>query len=191
WRGYWFSGNFARVKAVWDDNRQIWSTIAGLYLCLVVFLICLFMYWRRKVTVVYNVDPGTLDEHLVAAIESLKLGWQRALGGLEIGTRKKRPMILDDADKNDTDRSVLSGETAFVRFDIFPAMRHATLRWEEEGFLLRSAVEEELDRLLAVSPCAPNPVGSWFMTAAIASFFLMLLWLGFLVYTVVAAPRGF
>lgn len=197
WRAYWFGGNFNRVQAVWHTNSVIWSTIAAGYVAGLAGIVGTFMYLRRKVTVVYNVDTTTLESMLVGALDRLGLSWRRVAGGYDVGGRKRRPAILDDdgaaAAKAPAEvppaPENLSGLTAFVQIDTFPSLGHATIRWEGYDPLLRREVESELAKVFAATESPHNPAGGWFMTAAVALFFVMLMWMAFLIYHMMTGPK--
>jgi hypothetical protein len=196
WRSHLFRGNFAQVRAMWSANNVVWSTIAIAYAVVLISGICLFIYLRRKVTVIYNVDAGALEDVFVGVLDALGINWRRVAGGFELGGRKRRSVIVDEdasqaADTVPSPRlpQDLAGLTAFVQLDVFPSLCHATLRWYDYDPPLRREVEIQLEKLFATTESPENPAGGWFMTAAVALFFIMLLWMGFLIYQMFAGPK--
>ena len=190
WRRYWFGGEFKRIREVWDANRAIWTAITAGYWLLLLGGTILFVRARRHVTAIYNLDPASLEETIIGVLESVGLGWQRVLGGFVIGQRKKQSPHSENASDGGRSKIVLAGETAFVQIDTFPALRHASLRWRDYDVRLRKQVETELDRALVAGESPENPASGWFMTAAVALFFVMLLWVGFILYQMFANPRA-
>jgi hypothetical protein len=168
WRSYWFGGNFANLKKVWDTNSVIWSIIAGGYLTALAGLIGLIMFFRKRTTVIYNVDPQALPEALIAALDACRLTWRQVMGGVEIGR---------------------AGDGGFVAIQSFPLMRNASLKWRNEDPLVRQEVEVAIDKLLQASDSPANPAGGWFMTAAVALFVIMVIWMVFLIWAMLAHPK--
>jgi hypothetical protein len=168
WRSYWFGGNFADLKKVWHTNSVIWSIIAGGYLTALAGLIGLFMFLRKRTTVIYNVDAQALPEILIAALDACGLTWRQFRGGVEIGR---------------------AGIGGFVSIQSFPALRHVSLKWSDEDPLVRQQVDAAIDTLLQTSESPANPAGGWFMTVAVALFAIMVIWMVFLVWVLLAHPK--
>jgi hypothetical protein len=168
WRSYWFGGHFADLKKVWHTNGVIWSIIAGGYLTAVGGLIGLFMFLRKRTTVIYNIDPPALPEALIAALDECRLTWRQVMGGVEIGR---------------------AGVGGFVTIQSFPLLRNASLQWRDEDPLVRQEVEAAIDKLLQASESPANPVGGWFMTAAVTLFVIMVIWMAFLIWALLVHPK--
>lgn len=190
WRSFLFEGDFRRLLEVWHKSAIIWPLMATSYLILLIFLIVYGLHLRRTVSVVYNLKPGTLEEILVRAVELCDLDWRKALGGIEIGIPDKERATIDEGDrteaKADLNRSFR--RAAFVQIELFPAFYNASLKWNKLGFfadpLLRKEVEARMQKILQATESPPNRVGSWLMTTAAAIFVTMLLWMGYLIWTV-------
>ncbi len=197
-RSHLFSGNFERMRTAWNANSMIWSTIAASYFALLVCCIVLLLLLRRRVTIIYNVDTTTLEETLITALDSLGLPWQRVVGGFQIGGRSlKKTTILDDEETSEKPTApisrqpvLLAGQSAFFRIEAFPAFHHATLRWRDYDPLLRGEIEAQLEKTFAQTESPPNSAGGWFMTASIALFFVMLAWMGFIIYWIISHPKA-
>ena len=191
WRSYWFGGNFSRVREEWSAHSALWSRIGAGYVIALGCLIGITMNLRRKVTVIYNLDPSAIEDMLIAALDVRGLGCRRLGGGFEIGKMRHNPHLVVDENALAKKPPVLfSGPTAFVRIDRFSSLKHASLKWLEAEPLLRGEVESELDKIVSTTESPPNPAGGWFMTAAISLFFVMLLWMAFLVYTMIVNGTG-
>jgi hypothetical protein len=195
WRSHLFRGNFAQVRAMWSANNVVWSAIATAYAVVLITGVSLFMYLRRKVTVIYNVDAVGMEDSLIGVLDALGINWRRVAGGFELGGRKRSAVIIDDDVATPdavTSRRLpqdLAGLTAFVQFDAFPSLRHASLRWYDYDPPLRCEIELQLEKFFSTTESPDNPAGGWFMTAAVALFFIMLLWMGFLIYQMFAGPK--
>jgi hypothetical protein len=164
WRNFAFNGTFGRLREAWHGSGAAGSTIVGGYLVAMAALIGFFMNLRRKVTVIYNIDPVSLQGMLTAAVDARDLGWRSVLGGIEISAGKFR--------------------TALVLIDTFPTARHATLRWVDSDPLLRRDVETELASAMRLTQSPVNPFGGWLLTTAVATFTTMLLCMIYLIWTV-------
>jgi hypothetical protein len=183
-RNIMLSGTFAEFRAAWRSSGMVWSILAGAYLASLSMVIALFMLLRRKVTVIYNIDPDALPDLLTGLLDGEGLRWRRVPGGLEI-VRSRGAL---DGDQ----RPPLPGDRAFVAIRSFPALRHVSLEWRHaETALLREEVESRVDKLLQTTESAANPAGGWFMSTAITIFVIMLIWMAFLIWVMVAHPKGF
>lgn len=195
-RSHLFSGNFDQIRGAWDANSRIWSTIAMSYFALLICVIVLFILLRRAVTIVYNVDTSALEQSVTSALSALGLPWKRVVGGIYIGGQAKKQNVLldDDAPAENPVPArpalALAGQSAFLRIDRFPTAHHATLRWRDYDPLLREEIENELEKSFQHSESPPNAMGGWLMTAAVSLFFVMLIWMGFLIYWIIKQPNA-
>jgi hypothetical protein len=195
WRSFYFEGNFKRLNDVWHRNSLIWPMVATGYVITMIVLIVYGLHLRRSVSIVYNLKPGSLEEILVKAVELCELDWRKALGGIEIGIPKKERATIDEGDrrehKADPNRSF--HRAAFVQIEAFPAFFNASMKWNKFGFfsdpLLRKEVETRIQKILQSTESPPNRVGSWLMTTAVSIFVTMLLWMGFLIWTVFSRQK--
>lgn len=189
-RGNLFSGNFQQMRNAWDANSRIWSLLAASYFALLISCIALVMLLRRSVTIVYNVDTVALEGLVGQTLDAIGIPWKRTIGGIEIGGRVQsaRPILDDDTPAPSPLK--FAGRSAFLRIDAFPSVHHATLRWREAEPLLRCEIENGLEKTFAQIESPPNSVGGWFMTASIALFFVMLAWMGFIIYWIIRQPKA-
>ena len=81
-------------------------------------------------------------------------------------------------------------KTAFLRIDSFSSVQNATLRWREYDPLLRTEIEAGLEKTFAQTESPVNAAGGWLMTAAIALFFVMLVWMGFIIFWIIRQPKA-
>ena len=58
--------------------------------------------------------------------------------------------------------------------DPFPALRHATLRWDPADSPLRQEVEAELARVLAQTPVPDHALGLWLTALGLALLALIV-----------------
>ena len=124
-RAFWLLGVTEPAKASPNGNWTFW-VVARLFYFAVVSGAAAFVLWRsRRLTSVYNVNARLVFDALEEAY--------RRLG-------------LNSARYGD---SFLIESSTTLQVDVFPAMRHATLRWDPADSPLRREVENELARLLA------------------------------------------
>jgi hypothetical protein len=192
WRATVFGGgSFAELRAVWDANHRVWGRLAAAYVVVMIAGIVFAMRSRRKVTAIYNLDAAGVEESFLAAVESLSLGCRRIMGGYEIGRRKIRP--TDPNGKVEAifhETVIFEGGTSFVRIESYPWTNHSCLIWPHYDEDLRREVEGKLESALQTIESPDNSAGGWFLTAAVALFFSMLLWMGFLIYQLFFARNG-
>lgn len=197
-RSHLFSGNFERLRSAWHANSMIWSTIAASYFALLVGCIVLILMLRRRVTIVYNVDTDAVEGLVIATLDETGIPFQRVVGGFQIGghVRKKRAILDDDAPAEQpaavASRTAiaLEGQSALLRIEAFSAFQHATLRWRQYDPLLRSEIEAALEKKLAQVENPGGAVGGWLMTAAISLFFVMVVWMGFIIFWIIRQPKA-
>jgi len=178
WCSVWLTGSFSRIRSHWDTYRFLWLVVPVVYLTFLTCAIVYILQVRRKVTIVYNLEPSEVEETFLAAADSLQIPHRRVLGGIELGSRDKKP---EGADPGPFAPSL---ETTFVRIDFFAAMRHATVRWHDPESPLRRELEPVFTRMVMTPERPSNPIAGWFMTGAVSIFLVMLVWLGFLIYVI-------
>jgi len=189
WRGNLFTQNLNQLKAAWAISGFFWSCIVAAYFLAVIAGIAFVVFLRKRFTVIYNCDRRFVEETLIAALEALGLSWRRVVGGFEINQRVLRQIpksTEETAKRADNPLSSAKHAAAFVQIDSFASLHYASLRWRDVDPLVRRGVEGELEKLFEVAETPPNPAAGWFMTAAVAIFLVMLLWMIFLIYQMMA-----
>jgi LPXTG-motif cell wall-anchored protein len=73
-----------------SDRWGFWLALWGLYLGLIIGGAAWLLWRRRKVSVIYNVEPGALDAVLAQTLEHLQLGWTRVADRIFIGPVRGR-----------------------------------------------------------------------------------------------------
>jgi hypothetical protein len=146
-RTFWLLGVAGPAKASPTGNWTFWIVIRLFYFA-VVGGGAAFVLWRgRRLTSVYNVDSRWIITALEQAYQRLGLNPLRYGDSFLIET-KPDPAALPGADPE----TALPNQSTLLRVDVFPPMRHATLRWEPADWPLRREVEKQLARLLAEAP---------------------------------------
>ena len=130
-----------------------------------------FLLWRcRRLTSVYNVDTRAIIPALeqvfpCVGVSALRTGHSFLIGSVS---------------------SEAAPSTAALHVDLFPAMRHATLRWRPSDAAVRREVEQELTRTLTeLAPPEQEPIQGGclslvgvvvFALALVAGGLLILFW---------------
>lgn len=158
WRAAWLRGDFAHLRGVLGETRDLWLRIWAGYFLLLLLGIAWALLLRRRTTVVYHIDADQAREVLVGAIESTGRICRADATGVIIpatpGARHSR--------------------TGWIELLPFRATRHVTLRWYDVDPKTRREVEQALDRVLQDTPSPANPTSGWMVTIASFLFFLML-----------------
>jgi hypothetical protein len=159
-RAFWLLGATGPAKALPAGNWTFWIVIRLSYFALVGGGAA-FVLWRsRRLTSVYNVDSRLIFAALEQAYQRLGLN----------------PVRYGD--------SFLIEPSTTIDVDVFPLMRHATLRWEPGDSPLRREVEKELTRLLAESQPPPEEesiLGGCLTLLGVSLFVFTCLNAGFLI----------
>ena len=178
--GFWLLGVAEPAKASPVGNWTFWIVVRLLYFA-VVGGGAAFVLWRsRRLTSVYNVDSRWIFTALEQAYQRLGLNPLRYGDSFLIEGRTEAA-ALPDADPE----AALLNQSTTLRVDVFPLMRHATLRRALADSPLRREVEKELARLLAEVPPSEEetPLGgcltllgvSLFVFTGLGASFLILL----------------
>ncbi|MBM4068340.1 MAG: hypothetical protein FJ271_05280 [Planctomycetes bacterium] len=156
-----------------DHLEDLWLGWWGIWLIYYGLLVsgaALILWFRRRKTVIYNVDVDDFKKHFAAILSRL---------GLE-ATHSGAHLLLRSASGEDSTqllpeegsiRQALPGKpapashlpSALVRIDPFPALAHVTLHWESANAPLRHEVERALIQALKHVQTRDNPAGSWIL----------------------------
>jgi hypothetical protein len=176
WRNALFKGSFKTILMVWKTDPGVWSMLSGGYVLILVMAITLLMRQRRKWIMIYNADRALVEDALIGVLESHGYAWKRTGNGLEIGPTK------DDHER------FHAAVQMRVQIHSFESMHHVGLRWLTRPTLRQTEIVGELEKALAGVDAPESAVAGWFLTAAVSIFFVMLLWMIFLIYTVLRGP---
>jgi hypothetical protein len=159
-RWFWLLGELESGKAAGGAGWAVWIAARLAYFLLVAG-VAAFVLWRsRRLTSLYNVDARLTIPAVEQALSRLGLNALRAGDSFLIGGRTTDAPPASQAEKIQVfperaapvvqapAATVVAPPTA-LHVDIFPLMRHATLRWEPAGGPVRREVEKELTRTLA------------------------------------------
>jgi hypothetical protein len=163
WRLFWLLG--PQDSSPDDGGQRLWMFLAALYF-LGVLGGAAYLFWRaRATTTVYNVDPPALETALATTCDRLGLAPVRSGNLYVFGAAPATAAELAGASSEGIQASPLgtmtaprlpgaptsdlTGQSAVLEVDAFPAMRHVTLRWDPPESPLRQEVEAELERALA------------------------------------------
>ena len=154
---YWMRGNVEALRAAWVQERVTWSLLVVFYLTIVLGGIGLTLLTRRRMLVVYNVEPATFETALTEVFEQLGHGVVRH-------------------------GKLWSGESPLCEVDTFEAGHTVTLRWVSNDQRLFEDVTRLLRAALASQSTGDNPASGWLMSGAIGTGAVVLCSFGLLVY---------
>jgi hypothetical protein len=199
---------------------EIWAAWWVLWLLYYLFVLggAAFLIWmRRDTTVIYNIDPHTLDSALARAAKRLGLEAQRRGNRLEIGVAS-----VDGGQRVvDSEQKVVDGEQwtvdggepsspstvhhppsnispftvhsplSTIDVEAFPLLSNVTLHWHSAVLESRADLERELRKALAEVFTLDNAVGSWLLGIAAVLFLSIMLLTGVFVVIVMMLPRAY
>jgi hypothetical protein len=197
WRRRWLLGQAG--GEVGEGLYEFWVFLSALYFVAVVAGAAWLLWRQRHLTAVYNVPRDLLEEALGRACDRLGLNPVRS-GNLflfgpsfaaTVGRRRPgpeavqaphhRPVAVQPLTeehlapaKGGSPAEHLLGQTAVLEVDPFPALRHATLRWDPADAPLRQEVEAELSRVLDKTPVPDHALGLWLTVLGLALLLVVL-----------------
>jgi hypothetical protein len=169
-RLFWLVGEtdaFPSENAWW-----FWLLFRGLYFALVAGGAAFFLWRSRRLTAVYNVDPGALQAALPLAVQ--RLGVEASRSGDQYvfadpvapvsSVAAKDPAALRTAvqatppvaARERAPSILLIGPPTVLRVNAFGAMRNATLTWEPADATQRKEFEEALRQALEETPAVDD-----------------------------------
>ncbi len=183
WRSFWFKGTFKQIQVAWHTDPILWSFLSAGYVVSLSLSIGLLMRHRRKWIVIYNTDRALAEEALIETIDALGYTWKRIGCGLEIGVPKSAVSHLEEAGFHPSVPSIQ------IQIDSFESLNHVSFRWLKSPTMLQGEVVGQMEKVLTNVESPESSVGGWFLTAAVSIFLVMLLWMIFLIYTVMTAAK--
>lgn len=158
---YWSRGNFEALKAAWGHEKTSWTLVAVGYLVVVIGGAYLVLTARRRVLVVYNIDPERFEALLTEVFEHL---------GRPVERRG----------------NVWVAGFPLCELEPFAAGKTVTLRWLADDRLLFQEVERHVRDAVRTVATPENPAGRWLASAAIgclsAVAFCVVFFVGIAVY---------
>jgi hypothetical protein len=175
---------------------QYWLFLSILYFGIVVGGAAFLLWWQRRLTSIYNVEPALAEKCLDQVCGQLNINPARA-GNLYVFGKtcpdpaKSRseaiqpapyvpagitpqPTVTVQAERNGSDGAFL-GQTAVLEIESFPRLRHVTLRWDPPDSQYRQQIEANLQSLLADKEVAETDLGVWLSTVGLAMMALIFL----------------
>jgi hypothetical protein len=188
WRKLWLLGDSEGASlVVW---QRLWVYLAYLYFLVVVGGSALLFWRQRRITSIYNISAGQLQQALDKVCEKLGLHPVRSgnllLFGLSLGASpatasgkallqgphyrpaEPKPLPTGVTETLAPPRlsaagssSDLTAQAGILEIDPFPFMSHVTLRWDPADSPLRQEVEHALADQMARSETIPHDLGGW------------------------------
>jgi hypothetical protein len=192
-------GQLPGLSVLGGEHAFFWYALWGLYFALVVGGAVYLLNRRRNMSVIYNIQPGLLDEALAQVGARLKLEYQRVGNRVSFGPAapsaeaseavQPAPRFSETAGTVAAvgERSTAVESTTVLELEPFAALCNITLHWRPGHDELRSDVEAELARELLTIGTDDNPAASWFLTVASCLFgalllgliaFILMMWRG-------------
>jgi hypothetical protein len=206
WRTFWLlghgGGNALRLTEAWS----LWLLLSAVYFAAVVGGSAWLLWRARRLTSVYNVAPGVVEELLAEVCLSFGLDPVRSgnlfvfgmtlpvpargVGRAPEGIQAPHYLPVSRAEADPLEEGVtarpsgaelgladdLLGQTVVLEVETFALMRHVSLRWDPARSALRREVEAELARRLGRTPAPPNEAGAWMLMLGL--FLLLAVLLG-------------
>jgi hypothetical protein len=172
-------------------NERWRLALSLLYFVLVAAGAAYLLWQQRPLTSVFNADRALIEKCLDRICAQLQIAPVRSgnlyLFGLAVEaaararvpahegiqaphylpqalTKSREPGQKQDGMRRESGEHEFLDQTAILEVETFPALRHATLRWEPVDSLFRREIEARLERALAEAPPAPEgEVGTWLM----------------------------
>ncbi len=165
------TGQLNEGQAGGNPVQVLLLVLLAIYFVALVVCCVLLVLRRRRQTSIYNMDTEAFGGVLGEVLDDLGHTWGRAGNRIYLGPAHSTA----DQPKEANPRTPLDPETnTALEVDVFPVMRHVTLRWGKVAPALREEIEGELARSLQRYPTRYNPVGNWFMSATASLFLVML-----------------
>jgi hypothetical protein len=162
-RDLWLYLRYQSLRGQGDRDWYLWLIILASYFAAVLVWSWLLAWSRRRTTAIYNVTPPVLRE----ALERLC-----AQTGLEMVCVKNRLFL----------RNLNPHPRVILEVRPFAALRHVTLVWADDQAERRTAIENELARVLAKVGTADYTVGLWLLGLGLLILSGLLIILAFYAY---------
>lgn len=160
-----------------EDLWLGWWGIWLIYYALLTAGAGLMLWFRRRKTVIYNVDPDAFDKVFGVILTRLGLEKTRSGAHLVIGPVSGTDTTQLLPEEGIPEEGIVEGNPApavqpqapadappvLVRIDPFPSLAHVTLHWEVAHTQLRRDIEVELAGALKHVQTPDNPAGSWIL----------------------------
>jgi hypothetical protein len=198
-RLFWLLGDAETTRAASGDNWTFWIAARLIYFAVVAGGAG-FVLWRcRRLTSVYNIDSQGMITALEQTfqhigLDALRTGDSYLLGGRTAESATKGsssesiqttaiPAVAGRITAADSTALAPIGRGTALHVDVFPLMRHATLRWDPADSPIRRELEKELTSKLAEIPAPEQEplLGGCLSLLGVSLFALTLVATGFLI----------
>lgn len=164
----------AREAAIEVDHLEdLWLGWWGIWLVYYAMLIfggALMLWFRRRKTVIYNVDAEDFKTIFAGTLSRLGMEATRTGSHLLVGpvgggdsTQLLQEQGVSEIPLPARSTALSDLPPALVRIDPFPALAHVTLHWETAETPLRLEVERALTQAMRQVQTRDNPAGSWIL----------------------------
>lgn len=196
WSDFWLYNITAPAGTLsgagWYAQLVLWLG----YFALVIGGGVLMLSKRRRVTSVYNVQPGVFRDAVCEVLDRLELEWQRDDRRFVIRSPSAVPLAAAPTTMTGAAHAAAAPQTLVggsvprgcqrLEMQIFTAMQHGSLYWPAGTDALRERFEIELADVLGSSTTLPNSSGRWFLIVAALLFAIAFtILIGFVLLSVV------
>jgi hypothetical protein len=177
WRRVWARGQDGNDRP--NEDRLAAGRVAVFagYFVIVVAGSAGLLWRRRRLTVLYNVDPALVETVLGQTFERLRLSFVQTGNVLLIEPAPVKPDETATASPPPPG-PVLLDKVTTLEVEASAAMCHVSLWWDPPDSLLRREVEQQLRLALAQHDAPENAAGDWFLLISSTLFFLLVIGAG-------------
>lgn len=172
-RSFWASTDTAVVSREVVDVLASGFVYWGLYYGLVVGGAVALLWWRRKNTVVYNVQPEVFDSVFEQVLKQNQVPWRRHGKRLMLFSNgTSAPVSVSDAHRLD---AAMHENSSYVSIDAVPLLCNISLHWQgPTAERLREQLEVDLDKSLRQVYTEENPAAGWLLGISAVMFLIMI-----------------
>jgi hypothetical protein len=188
-----FSRDSGSVGGAVTEIWAMWWLVWVLYYLFVVGGAAFLLWQRRDISVIYNIDPQTLDRALAAVAERLNLEidrrGERVYFGVAHGTEPAETHITAEPGTVTAPPPRLLDAPVVVDLESFAMLSNVSLHWHPGNSAARADVERELRRALAETFAPDNPAAGWLLGVSALVFLLIMVLTAVFVLMVLLNPR--
>ncbi len=183
------SGDIGTFGEFLNAPMRHWLLWLAYFLCLASGAIWMLI-WRWHKTMIYNVATDQFSDIFAKTLSDAGLVGVHEQGRLTIGPP---PPQVDDTGFTAQPLHIVQfavdrARRGELRIELFPAMCHVTLHWDNTPQELRRQIEMDLDKALEASAPEDNPAAGWFLSVS-GLVFGALFMIVVLVLIVVVFPK--
>ena len=175
-----FSRDSPSLAAAVEETWAAWWVAWILYYVFVLGGAALLVWLRRRTTVIYNVDPPTLETALARTAQRLGLAMHRLGNRVFLAARQPVPTT----GSTEVSAELLPplaqpprwpSEQVVMDVEAFSMLSNVSLHWRSGSPEARADLKRELERSLAEVVTPDSAVGAWLLTIAAFLYLVILM----------------